>query len=207
MNQFKEDVLKELQDVKLSQQRKQVIAEKARRKVQRKAGGQWTYRIVFATFTIFVIGFSYILTQQKGQQSPGHQAASLQSDTWHWWSLFASDYIRGMILLSIFIGATFIVKRYLLKKGMVYLFVLNVGGRAGLRRMLVNYIAKIVELCASLWTKTIPHKKIHANQWCNDDASAATDYVAACFPSFCYRSHFLFSGHVLLPLSNCAICI
>ena len=28
MNQFKEDVLKELQDVKLSQQRKQVIAEK-----------------------------------------------------------------------------------------------------------------------------------------------------------------------------------
>lgn len=117
MNQFKEELLKELQDVKLSQQRKQVIAEKARRKVQRKADGQWTYHIVFATFTIFVIGFSYILTQQKGQQGSGHQAASLQSDNWHWWSLFASDYVRGMILLSIFIGTTFIVKRYLLKKG------------------------------------------------------------------------------------------
>lgn len=117
MNQFKEDVLKELQDVKLSQQRKQVIAEKARRKVQRKAGGQWTYRFVLATFTIFVIGFSYILTQQKEQRTSSHQAASLQSDTWHWWSLFDSDYVRGFILLSIFIGATFIVKRYLVKKG------------------------------------------------------------------------------------------
>ena len=35
----------------------------------------------------FVIGFSYILTQQKEQRTSGHQAASLQSDTWHWWSL------------------------------------------------------------------------------------------------------------------------
>lgn len=39
MNQFKEDLLKELQDVKLSQQRKQLIADKARRQGQRKTGG------------------------------------------------------------------------------------------------------------------------------------------------------------------------
>ncbi|WP_155590783.1 TIGR04104 family putative zinc finger protein [Lysinibacillus cavernae] len=117
MNQFKEDMLKELQDVKLSQQRKQLIAEKARRTGKRKSDGQWTYRLVLATFTVFVIGFSYILTQQKEQRTTGHQAASLQSETWHWWSLLDSDYVRGVILLGIFIGATFMVKRLLVKKG------------------------------------------------------------------------------------------
>lgn len=206
MNQFKEDVLKELQDVKLSQQRKQVIAEKARRKVQRKAGGQWTYRIVFTAFTIFVIGFSYILTQQEGQQSPGHQAASLQSDTWHWWSLFASDYIRGMILLSIFIGATFIVKRYLLKKGYGLPVCIECGeswSEKDARKLYRKNSGIVCPHCGQKQYRT----KIHANKWCNDDASATADYAAACFPSFCYRSHFLFSGHVLLPLSNCAICV
>ncbi|KUF35638.1 MULTISPECIES: TIGR04104 family putative zinc finger protein [unclassified Lysinibacillus] len=117
MNQFKEDLLKELQDVKLSQKRKQLIADKARRQGQRKIGGEWTYRLVLATFTVFVIGFSYILTQQKEQRTTGQQAASTPADTWHWWSLFDSDYVRGMLLLGIFIGATFIVKRLLVKKG------------------------------------------------------------------------------------------
>lgn len=95
MNRFKENLLKELQDVKLSKNRKQIIAGQAQRKVQRKAGGQWTYRIVLATFTIFVIGFSYLLTQQKEQHTTGHQAARLQEDTSSWWSLFESDYVRA----------------------------------------------------------------------------------------------------------------
>lgn len=117
MNHFKEDLLKELQDVKLSQHRKQLIANKARRKDKRKLDGQWTYRIVLATFTVFVISFSYILTQQKEQHNTGHQAATLQKDTSNWWSLIESDYVRGILLLGIFIGATYIVKRFLVKKG------------------------------------------------------------------------------------------
>ncbi|MEA0555336.1 TIGR04104 family putative zinc finger protein [Lysinibacillus irui] len=117
MNRFKENLVKELQDVKLSKNRKQIIAGQAQRKVQRKAGGQWTYRIVLATFTIFVIGFSYLLTQQKEQHTTGHQAARLQEDTSSWWSLFESDYVRGILLLGIFIGSTYIVKRFLVKKG------------------------------------------------------------------------------------------
>jgi len=117
MNQFKEEVLKELQDVKLSQNRKQLIAEKARRKGKHKAGGQWTYRLVLATFTIFVIGFSYLLTQQKEQRTTSHQAATVQSETGNWWSLLDSDYVRGILLLGFFIGASFIVKRVLVKKG------------------------------------------------------------------------------------------
>lgn len=206
MNQFKEDLLKELQDVKLSQQRKQLIADKARRQGQRKTGGEWTYRLVLATFTVFVIGFSYILTQQKEQRTTGQQAASTSSDTWHWWSLFDSDYVRGMLLLGIFIGATFIVKRLLVKKDMAYLFVLNVG-RAGLRKMHVSCIAKMVKLCALIVDKNNIAQKIYSNQWCDDDASAVIDYAAACFPTFCYRTYFLFSGHVLLSSSNCAICV
>ncbi|MGC7928655.1 TIGR04104 family putative zinc finger protein [Lysinibacillus sp. VIII_CA] len=117
MNQFKEGLLKELQDVKFSQKRKQLIAEKARRNEKHQVGHQWTYRIVLATFTVLVIGFSYLLTEQKEQHSTGHQAATIQSDAWSWWSLFNSDYVRGMLLLGFFVGAAFIVKRVLIKKG------------------------------------------------------------------------------------------
>ncbi|MFJ7700625.1 TIGR04104 family putative zinc finger protein [Lysinibacillus fusiformis] len=117
MNQFKEELLKELQDVKFSQNRKQLIAEKARRKEKHKVGNQWTYRVVLATFTVLVIGFSYLLTEQKERRSTGHQAATIQSDAWSWWSIFNSDYVRGILLLGFFIGAAYIVKRVLLKKG------------------------------------------------------------------------------------------
>ena len=76
---------------------------------------------------------------------------------------------------------------------MVYLFVLNVG-KAGLRRMHVNYIAKIVKLCALIVDKNSIAQKIYANQWCDDDASTFVDYAAACFPTFCHRYYFLLVG-------------
>ncbi|MFJ7920879.1 TIGR04104 family putative zinc finger protein [Lysinibacillus fusiformis] len=117
MNQFKEELLKELQDVKFSEKRKQLIAEKARRKEKHKVGNQWTYRAVLATFTVLVISFSYLISEQKEQRITGHQAATIQSDAWSWWTIFNSDYVRGILLLGFFIGAAFIVKRVLLKKG------------------------------------------------------------------------------------------
>lgn len=152
MNQFKEGLLKELQDVKFSQKRKQLIAEKARRKEKHQVGHQWTYRIVLATFTVLVIGFSYLLTEQKEQHSTGHQAATIQSDAWSWWSLFNSDYVRGMLLLGFFVGAAFIVKRVLIKKDTVFLFVLN-AGRAGLQKARANCIAKMEKLCVLIVAK------------------------------------------------------
>lgn len=119
MNQFKEEVLKELQDVKLTEARKQVIAEKARSKKKQKTSSPWQYRVVLATFTIFVISFSYLLSQNKDQPTGSHQAASLQqeADTWSIWTLLEYDLVRGILLFSFLVGIAFIVKRVLIKKG------------------------------------------------------------------------------------------
>jgi CXXC-20-CXXC protein len=119
MNQFKEEVLKELQDVKLTEARKQVIAEKARSKSERRKSSPWQYRVVLATFTIFVIGFSYLLSQNKDKHSGSHQAASLQqeAETWSIWTFLQYDLVRGILIFSFMVGIAFIVKRVLFKKG------------------------------------------------------------------------------------------
>ncbi|MGY3189440.1 TIGR04104 family putative zinc finger protein [Lysinibacillus sp. TE18511] len=118
MNQFKEEVLKELQDVKLTEARKQVIAEKARSKNGRKTSSPWQYRVVLATFTIFVIGFSYLLSQNKDQHSGSHQAASLQqeADTWSILGLLEYDLVKGILICSVFQIIAFLIRRYLKKK-------------------------------------------------------------------------------------------
>jgi len=119
MNQFKEDVLKELQDVKLSEERKQMIAQKARSKRERRKSNPWQYRVVLATFTIFVIGFSYLLSQNKDQHTGSHQAASLkqEADTWSIWTFLQYDLVKGILLFSFLVGISFIIKRVLIKKG------------------------------------------------------------------------------------------
>ncbi|ACA39934.1 hypothetical protein Bsph_2381 [Lysinibacillus sphaericus C3-41] len=116
MNQFKEGLLKELQDVKFSQKRKQLIAEKARRKEKHQVGHQWTYRIVLATFTVLVIGFSYLLTEQKEQHSTGHQAATIQSDAWSWWSLFNSRLCARNVVVGLFYRCRFYCQACINKK-------------------------------------------------------------------------------------------
>ncbi|GAB0169210.1 TIGR04104 family putative zinc finger protein [Lysinibacillus sp. CTST325] len=117
MNQFKEDVLNELQDVKLTDDKKQAIAQKARSKTKQRRSSPWQYRVVLATFTIFVIGFSYLLSHNKNSGS--HQAASLQqeTDTWSLWTFLQYDLVRGILLFSFFVGIAFIIKRVLIKKG------------------------------------------------------------------------------------------
>ncbi|MGE7693679.1 TIGR04104 family putative zinc finger protein [Lysinibacillus sp. NPDC094177] len=117
MNQFKEDVLNELRDVKLTDEKKQAIAQKARSKGKRRSSSPWQYRVVLATFTIFVIGFSYLISQNKAQRTGNHQAASVQTDTWSLWTFLQYDLVRGILLFSLMIGVAFIVKRVLIKKG------------------------------------------------------------------------------------------
>ncbi|KOP80289.1 hypothetical protein AMS59_02510 [Lysinibacillus sp. FJAT-14745] len=117
MNQFKEDVLNELRDVKLTDEKKQAIAQKARSKTKQRRSSPWQYRVVLATFTIFVIGFSYLLSHDKSSGS--HQAASLQqeADTWRIWTFLQYDFVKGILLFSFLVGIAFIVKRVLIKKG------------------------------------------------------------------------------------------
>ncbi|MFF2177821.1 TIGR04104 family putative zinc finger protein [Lysinibacillus sp. NPDC058147] len=117
MNQFKEDVLNELRDVKLTDEKKQAIAQKARSKNKQRKSSPWQYRVVLATFTIFVIGFSYLLSHNKNSGS--HQAASIQQEanTWSVWTFLQNDFVKGILLFSFFVGITFIIKRVLIKKG------------------------------------------------------------------------------------------
>ncbi|PJO42345.1 TIGR04104 family putative zinc finger protein [Lysinibacillus xylanilyticus] len=117
MNQFKEEVLKELRDVSLSDEKKLMIAQKARSKTKQRRSSPWQYRVVLATFTIFVIGFSYLLSHNKNSGS--HQAASLQqeSDTWSIWTFLQYDLVKGILLFSFLVGIALIIKRVLIKKG------------------------------------------------------------------------------------------
>lgn len=117
MNQFKEDVLNELRDVKLTDEKKQAIAQKARSKGKRRSSSPWQYRVVLATFTIFVIGFSYLISQNKAKRTGNHQAAGVQTDTWSLWTFLQYDLVRGILLFSLMVGVAFIVKRVLIKKG------------------------------------------------------------------------------------------
>lgn len=117
MNQFKEDVLNELRDVKLTDEKKQAIAQKARSKNKQRRSSPWQYRVVLATFTLFVIGFSYLLSHNENSGS--HQAASLQqkSDTWSIWTFLQYDLVKGILLFSFLVGIALIIKRVLIKKG------------------------------------------------------------------------------------------
>ncbi|MFB7159341.1 TIGR04104 family putative zinc finger protein [Lysinibacillus sp. NPDC056232] len=117
MNQFKEDVLNELRDVKLTDEKKLMIAQKARSKTKQRRSSPWQYRVVLATFTLFVICFSYLLSNNKNSGS--HQAASLQqeTDTWNIWTFIQNDFVKGILLFSFFVGIALIIKRVLIKKG------------------------------------------------------------------------------------------
>lgn len=117
MNQFKEDVLHELRDIKLTDEKKQAIAQKARSKTKQRRSSPWQYRVVLATFTILAIGFSYLLSQNK--HSGSHQAANVQqeADTWSLWTILQNDFVKGIIIFSFMVGLAFFVKWVLIKKG------------------------------------------------------------------------------------------
>jgi len=117
MNQFKEDVLQELRDIKLTDEKKQAIAQKARSKTKQRKSSPWQYRVVLATFTMLAISFSFLLSQNK--HSGSHQAASLQqeADSWSLWSILQNDIVKGILIFSFMVGLAFLVKWVLIKKG------------------------------------------------------------------------------------------
>lgn len=117
MNQFKEDMLKELHEVKLTDEKKQAIAQKARSKTKQRRSSPWQYRVVLATFTMLAIGFSYLLSQNK--HSGSNQAASVQqeADSWSLWTILQNEFVKGILLFSFLVGIALIVKGVLIKKG------------------------------------------------------------------------------------------
>lgn len=119
MNRFKENVLHELQHVKLSEEKKLRIAQKARAKSKSKSSGQHQYRIVLATFTLLAIGFSALMTQKSEQQTTPMQGAAIQQESERWtiWSVLEHDWVKGLLLICISVSIALIIKRILHKKG------------------------------------------------------------------------------------------
>ncbi|WP_409369256.1 TIGR04104 family putative zinc finger protein [Lysinibacillus sp. 38-6] len=119
MNQFKENVLHELQHVKLTDEKKQRIAQKVRNRRKHRSTSQRTYRIVLATFTLLAVGLSALIARNSQQRTATMQGAAVQHDTgqWSFWSYLANDWVKGMLLLSFFVIIAMIIKRILRKKG------------------------------------------------------------------------------------------
>ncbi|WP_107949122.1 TIGR04104 family putative zinc finger protein [Lysinibacillus parviboronicapiens] len=120
MNQFKEDVLTELQDIKLSAEKKQAIVQKVHGKSKPRSSGQWQYRIVLATFTVFALTFTYLLSQGKDERTAGSQQAAVlqqETETASFWTFLDYDLVRGILLFLLFLVVTSIIKRLLRKKG------------------------------------------------------------------------------------------
>lgn len=117
MNRFKEDVLREIKDVKLTDQKKREIAKKARMKGKVKRSGGWQYQIALVTFTLCAIAFSYLFTQDDGQRMGSHQGAAIQKDVDSSliWTFLEFDLVKVFLLFVIHFGITFLIK-YILKK-------------------------------------------------------------------------------------------
>lgn len=118
MNQFKEDLNRELQPVSLSEEKKQLIATKAKAKLHNhKRHINLQYRFVLAIFTIFAIGFSYLLWQQEGPASKAQGAAPIEPITTTTWSMLTNDFSKAVLYISFFIILRALLKRRFQKNG------------------------------------------------------------------------------------------
>ncbi|MFJ7953879.1 TIGR04104 family putative zinc finger protein [Lysinibacillus sp. NPDC096418] len=146
MNRFKEDILQELQDVRLTDEKKHAIAQKARRKGMPRRSDQWQYRIVLATFTLCAIAFSYLFSQDEENKTGVHQGAMVQqkTDASSFWTFLESDLVSGLLLVGITACLTLIIKYTLKKK---------------------NYGLPVCIECGETWS----HKQAHKFHWKNGE--------------------------------------
>ena len=120
MNQFKKDLNHELQAVVLSQDKKRLIATKAKvevKKHSRKKRINWQYRFVLTTFTLLSLGFGYLLLHQGESAGKLQGAAPVEPGVTSIWSMLNQDFLKIILLISFFIALRFVIKRRLQKKG------------------------------------------------------------------------------------------
>ena len=118
MNQFKKDLNYELQSVSLSNEKMQQIATKARTKLHKqKRRINWQYRFVLATFTIFSLGFGYLLLQQGEITGRLQGVAPIKSAPTSNWSILNHDFTKVILLISFFIILRVMIKRRLQRSG------------------------------------------------------------------------------------------
>lgn len=118
MNQFKRDLQDELQSLSLSDEKKQLIAKKVKSsEIRSKRESTWSYRFVLTTFTFFMVGFSYLFLRQEDAVKETSNAAEPAGDLSNIGLWLTSDWMKGIILVGIFIGIRIIYKKHLYKKG------------------------------------------------------------------------------------------
>lgn len=120
MNQFKQDLQRELQTVSLSTEKKQLIATKAKAKLHnQKRRINWQYRFVLSTFTILAFSFSYLLWQQEDSTNKSLGATPIEPIATANWSLLTNDFSKSVLFISFFIGLRALIKWRLGKSGKV----------------------------------------------------------------------------------------
>ena len=113
MNQIKKDLEKELRTVTLSDEKKRHILGK----MNRKKGGDWSYRLVLAMFTIFMVGFGFLLLQSANNLDEVTSTTTSEERISAVNGVFDSDWWKVILLIGLFIIIRVIVKRSLDKKG------------------------------------------------------------------------------------------
>ena len=118
MNQFKKNLNHELQSMSLSNEKKQQIATKARAKLHnQKRHINWQYRFVLTTFTIFLLGFGYLLWQQGEITGDSQGAAPIEPLPTSNWSILNHDFTKVILFISFFIVLRIVLKRRLQRSG------------------------------------------------------------------------------------------
>lgn len=118
MNQIKKDLEKELQSVTLSDEKKHLIVKRAKASARKNTQGSiWSYRFVLAVFPLFMIGFVLLVLQQGGNVKEASNAAEFSEDLSNSNLFFASDWMKGIILIGVFIGIRLLAGKLLERKG------------------------------------------------------------------------------------------
>lgn len=117
MNQIKKNLQKELQSITLSDEKKGAIVRKINREKKHVNRGSWSYRFVLATFTVFMVGFGFLLLQPNDAPTEVTNAAKREETSSIVNGFFASDWAKSILLIGIFIGIRIIIKRSLNRKG------------------------------------------------------------------------------------------
>ena len=120
MNQFKKDLNHELQAVVLSQEKKQLIATKAKAEVKKhsqKKWINWQYQFVLTAFTFLLLGFGYLLLQQGESISGLQGAAPFEPTTSINWSMLNHDFVKIIIFIVFFVVLRTVIKKRIQKNG------------------------------------------------------------------------------------------
>ena len=101
MNNLKNTLAKQLETIGLSEERKKIIAEKAKKQqASSHKKGQWAYRVVLSVVALLVVSFTYLLLKNDSFQLSANSAATEETNIQT--LLMNSDGVKIGILAVVF---------------------------------------------------------------------------------------------------------